>query len=132
MTHKNPSRRMIKGLLSCSNINIDISYVIHPKYILSEPFCYPFHQIFVWPVTFIRGTRQDGCGKEWFTETIQEGWQKNYHWAQTLVCIDKSFVIHPKYILSEPFCYFFIKFLYDWSRSSAYTVCTGTSQLQNS
>jgi hypothetical protein len=38
MTHENTSRRMTKGLPSSSNISIDISDVIHPKYILSEPF----------------------------------------------------------------------------------------------
>ncbi len=38
MTHKNTPRRMTKGMTLSSNIIIDMSYVIHPKYILSEPF----------------------------------------------------------------------------------------------
>jgi hypothetical protein len=38
MTHENPSRRMTKALALSSNISVDILYVIHPKYILSEPF----------------------------------------------------------------------------------------------
>jgi hypothetical protein len=39
MTQENPSRRMIRGLSLGKNISIDILCVIHPKYILSEPFC---------------------------------------------------------------------------------------------
>jgi hypothetical protein len=34
ITHKNPSRRMTKVMPSIWNITIDMSYVIHPKYIL--------------------------------------------------------------------------------------------------
>jgi hypothetical protein len=64
MTHENPSRRMTKGLPSSSNISIDTSYVIHPKYVLSEPFYYHFHRIFGMTGHIIRGRLQDGCGKE--------------------------------------------------------------------
>jgi hypothetical protein len=39
MTHENLSRRMTKELPSISNVRFDISYVIHPNYKLSEPFC---------------------------------------------------------------------------------------------
>jgi hypothetical protein len=64
---RNDSQKSIKkddkGLPSSSNISIDISHVIHPENILSEPFCYSFHQIFVCPVKYIRGIRHDGCGK---------------------------------------------------------------------
>jgi hypothetical protein len=87
MTHENLSRRMTNELQSSSNISVIMPYVIHPKYILSEQFCYCFHQIFVWPFTFIGGTWQDRCGKEWLTKTLQEGWQKGCHWAQILVLI---------------------------------------------
>jgi hypothetical protein len=38
MTHENPSRRMTKVLPSIFNITIDMSYAIHPKYILSDHF----------------------------------------------------------------------------------------------
>jgi hypothetical protein len=38
MTHENPARRMTKGLALISNISINIYYVIHPKYIISELF----------------------------------------------------------------------------------------------
>jgi hypothetical protein len=38
MTHENPARRMTKTLALISDISIDIYYVIHPKYILSELF----------------------------------------------------------------------------------------------
>jgi hypothetical protein len=31
MTHKNPSRRMTKGLSLSLNISVGIYYVIHPK-----------------------------------------------------------------------------------------------------
>jgi hypothetical protein len=38
ISHKNPSKRMKNGLPSISNVSIDISYVILPKYHFSEPF----------------------------------------------------------------------------------------------
>ncbi len=45
------------------------------------------------------------------------------------VTSEMSYVIHPKYILSEPFSSSDIEFLYDRSRSSAYTVCQWTLTL---
>jgi hypothetical protein len=69
---KKPSTKLPKGLASSSNISIVISYVIHPKYMLSGPL-FNFHQIFVQPVTFICATWQDGCGKECLTKILQEG-----------------------------------------------------------
>jgi hypothetical protein len=96
-------------------------YVIHPKFILSEPFVNVFIK-FLYDRSHSSAVHDRmGAVRKDLLKPFKKD-DKGTAIELSNFSIDIPYVIHPKYVLSEPSCSCFIKFLYDQSRSSAYTV----------